>query len=114
MLGTQFEATDARRIFPCWDEPGFRARFQLTAVIPENWMAVSNMPIEQEKKVAGGKEVRFGMTPSMARISMFCRGRAGRDRDEERRRAPSRHGDKRQSGDGPLRTGELRADLRIL
>src|SRR6266700_1730425 len=38
-LGTQFEATDARRLFPCWDEPVFRARFQLTAVVPENWMA---------------------------------------------------------------------------
>jgi aminopeptidase N len=39
MLGTQFEATDARRFFPCWDEPAFRARFQLTAVVPENWKA---------------------------------------------------------------------------
>src|SRR6266853_6499689 len=35
MLGTQFEATDARRFFPCWDEPVFRARFQLTTVVPE-------------------------------------------------------------------------------
>ena len=35
MLGTQFEATDARRFFPCWDEPAFRARFQLTAVVPD-------------------------------------------------------------------------------
>src|SRR3954453_5478708 len=48
MLGTQFEATDARRFFPCWDEPAFRARFQLTTVVPENWLAVSNMPIESE------------------------------------------------------------------
>ena len=39
MLGSQFEATDARRFFPCWDEPVFRARFQLTAVLPENWLA---------------------------------------------------------------------------
>ena len=77
MLGTQFEATDARRLFPCWDEPSFRARFQLTAVIPENWTAISNMPIEHETKVAGGKEVRFAMTPSMATyLNVFCAERA--------------------------------------
>jgi aminopeptidase N len=66
MLGTQFEATDARRMFPCWDEPSFRARFQLTAVVPEHWTAVSNMPIEGETKSAGRKEIRFGTTPSMS------------------------------------------------
>jgi aminopeptidase N len=66
MLGTQFEATDARRFFPCWDEPAFRARFQLTSVVPENWLAVSNMPIESEKKIAGRKEVRFATTPPMS------------------------------------------------
>src|SRR5947207_1383296 len=56
MLGTQFEATDARRFFPCWDEPAFRARFQLTVVVPENWLAISNMPIESERVV---RRVRF-------------------------------------------------------
>ncbi len=66
MLGTQFEATDARRFFPCWDEPVFRARFQLTVVVPENWLALSNTPIESEKKIAGGKEVRFAATPPMS------------------------------------------------
>jgi aminopeptidase N len=75
MLGTQFEATDARRFFPCWDEPAFRARFQLTAVVPENWLAVSNMPIEKEAKVEGGKEVRFAVTPSMASyLNVFVAG----------------------------------------
>ena len=74
-LGTQFEATDARRLFPCWDEPSFRARFQLTAVVRENWFAVSNMPIESEKKVSGGKEVRFAMTPSMSSyLNVFVAG----------------------------------------
>ena len=74
-LGTQFEATDARRLFPCWDEPVFRARFQLTAVVPENWMAVSNMPVVSEKKVAGGREVEFQPTPSMASyLNVFCAG----------------------------------------
>ena len=75
MLGSQFEATDARRFFPCWDEPLFRARFQLTAVVPENWLAVSNMPVESEKKIAGGKEVRFAATPPMSSyLNVFVAG----------------------------------------
>ncbi|MGI9115169.1 MAG: M1 family metallopeptidase [Chthoniobacterales bacterium] len=74
-LGTQFEATDARRFFPCWDEPSFRATFQLTTVVPENWIAVSNMPIASEKKVDGGREVSFEPTPSMASyLNVFCAG----------------------------------------
>src|SRR5207244_7400377 len=76
MLWTQFEATDARRFFPCWDEPAFRARFQLTAVVPESWIAVSNMPVESEKKIASGKEVRFPVTlPRSSYLNVF-------DRDE--------------------------------
>ena len=75
MLGTQFEATDARRFFPCWDEPSFRARFQLTVVVPEYMTAFSNMPAEKETKVAGGKEVRFASTPPMASyLNVFCAG----------------------------------------
>ncbi len=75
MLGTQFEATDARRFFPCWDEPVFRARFQLSAVVPENWLAVSNMPIESERKITEGKEVRFAATPPMSSyLNVFVAG----------------------------------------
>jgi aminopeptidase N len=75
MLGTQFEATDGRRFFPCWDEPLFRARFQLTAVVPENWFAASNMPVQDEKKIAGGKEVRFAATPPMSSyLNVFVAG----------------------------------------
>jgi aminopeptidase N len=75
MLGTQFEATDARRFFPCWDEPAFRARFQLTAVVPENWLAVSNMPVDSEKEIDGGKEVRFSATPPMSSyLNVFVAG----------------------------------------
>src|ERR1700704_1366853 len=74
-LGTQFEATDARRFFPCWDEPSFRARFQLTLVVPQNWLAVSNMPIESERKIDIGKELRFAPTPSMSSyLNVFCAG----------------------------------------
>ena len=74
-LGTQFEATDARRLFPCWDEPAFRARFQLTTVVPENWIAVSNMPVASERKITGGREVEFQPTPSMSSyLVVFCAG----------------------------------------
>ena len=75
MLGTQMEPTDARRMFPCWDEPSFRAHFRLTATVPENFTAVSNMPIEQEKRSGDEKEVRFGETPPMSSyLVVFCAG----------------------------------------
>ena len=41
---TQFEAADARRAFPCFDEPEFKARFALTLVVPPGVTAVSNGP----------------------------------------------------------------------
>jgi aminopeptidase N len=67
LFGTQMEATDARRMFPNWDEPVFRAQFALTVKVPSNFMAVSNMPIAEEKAIGNGlKQVRFGETPSMA------------------------------------------------
>src|SRR4029450_9727910 len=78
MLGSQFEATDARRFFPCWDEPAFRARFHLTAAVPENCPAASNMPIESEKKIADGKEVCFASTPPMSSyLNVFVAGELG-------------------------------------
>ncbi len=67
MLATQMEATDARRMFPAWDEPAFRATFRMNAVVPQQLMAVSNTPITQERRLPGGlKGVSFGQTPPMA------------------------------------------------
>src|SRR5258705_2980558 len=75
MLGTEMEATDARRVFPCWDEPSFRAKFRLTATVPASFTAVSNMPVESEKKTSTGKEVRFAETPPMSSyLVVFCAG----------------------------------------
>ncbi len=66
-LATQMEATDARRMFPCWDEPVFRAEFALSAVIAENLQAISNMPVASEKpRDDGRKEITFAPTPKMA------------------------------------------------
>ena len=67
MISTQLEPADARRIFPCWDEPAFKATFALTVTVPQNFLAVSNMPIESEEPLAGGnKRVTFPPTPIMS------------------------------------------------
>ena len=67
LLGTQMEPTDARRVFPCWDEPVYRATYDVTLVVPEKFLAVANMPILRETVLADGlKEVVFARTPAMA------------------------------------------------
>jgi hypothetical protein len=107
MFGTQFEATDARRMFPCWDEPSFRARFQLTAVVPKNFMAVSNMPVEQEKDLEGTKEVQFAITSLDVELSRrSLRRGTGCHRERAGWRQAAGHRDKRKSRDGSLRARE--------
>ncbi|HKO31575.1 MAG TPA: M1 family metallopeptidase, partial [Nitrospiraceae bacterium] len=59
IAATQFEATDARRAFPCWDEPDFKAEFATTLVIDPRLTAVSNTFIASESSEAGRKVVRF-------------------------------------------------------
>ena len=59
MAATQFEATDARRAFPCWDEPSFKAVFAVTLVIDPALTAVSNTAIVSETSENGRKVVRF-------------------------------------------------------
>jgi len=67
LAATQFEATDARRAFPCWDEPAHKASFDVTLVIPSDLVAISNTPILEETKAEEGlKSVRFGETPVMS------------------------------------------------
>jgi puromycin-sensitive aminopeptidase len=56
IAATQFEATDARRGFPCWDEPALKAVFGVTLVIPESLAAVSNTRVVSETPAGPGKK----------------------------------------------------------
>jgi aminopeptidase N len=67
MIASHSEPSDARRIFPGWDEPAFKATFDLSVTVPERFMAVSNMPIVREEPTGNGrKRVSFGRTPIMS------------------------------------------------
>ena len=61
-LFTQFEAVDARRAFPIWDEPRFKLPYQLTVTIPAQYDAVSNTPVTGEKTTGDTKTIAFART----------------------------------------------------
>jgi aminopeptidase N len=67
MLSSHLEPADARRIFPCWDEPAFKATFALDVTVPQNFLAVGNMPVTREQPAAPNlKRVTFAPTPKMS------------------------------------------------
>ncbi len=64
---TQFESTDARRAFPCFDEPDFKAVFGVTLIVPDDLYAVSNAPIASETPAGNGwRLVSFDDTMKMS------------------------------------------------
>jgi len=68
LASTQFESTDARRAFPCWDEPAFKAVFQVTLVIDDGLTAISNARVIGATSLAGTgkKEVVFADSMKMS------------------------------------------------
>ena len=61
---TQMEATDARRAFPCWDEPAAKATFGVTLVVPDGLLAISNAA-ELSREPAGDGKVAVTFADTM-------------------------------------------------
>ncbi len=69
---SQFEAADARRAFPCWDNPAYKATFDVSMIIGKNLTAISNMPIIEERKITERKRlVKFAQTPVMSTYLLY-------------------------------------------
>jgi aminopeptidase N len=64
---TQFESTDARRAFPSFDEPDYKATFDITAVVDKGLVAISNQNVRSDRRGPDDKHtVRFATTPKMS------------------------------------------------
>ncbi len=62
VASTQFEAADARRLFPCFDEPAFKARWAIGIEVPDGLASLGNGPIVSEEVKGGRRTVRFAET----------------------------------------------------
>jgi alanyl aminopeptidase len=63
---SQFEATDAREAFPCFDEPEFKIPWQVTLVVPRTHLAITNTPVLRETAEGQAKRIVFERTPPMS------------------------------------------------
>ena len=65
LLSTKMESTDARRMFPCWDEPAFRSAFRLIATVPKAWATIANMPATKRVVHGALATTTFARSPRM-------------------------------------------------
>jgi len=64
-LFSQMEADEARKAFPCWDEPAFKIPYQLTLTVPEGHTAVTNTSIVNERVADGWRTYEFAKSKPM-------------------------------------------------
>jgi len=70
-ISTQFESVHARKMFPCVDDPAYKARFKLTVRVPRDLHVISNMPIERVTLEGDRKVVEFYETPPMSTYLLY-------------------------------------------
>jgi len=77
-LYTQFETSDAQRVFACFDQPDLKAEFTWRATVPANWRVISNLPVEREQPVSNvdaARTVHFVRSPRMSTyVTALCAG----------------------------------------
>ncbi|ADL18458.1 Probable aminopeptidase [Acidilobus saccharovorans 345-15] len=71
VISTQFESVHAREMFPCVDNPAYKARFKLSVRVPRDLHAISNMPIERVTLDGDKKVVEFMETPPMSTYLLY-------------------------------------------
>ena len=71
IVTTHFEAAQARRMFPCVDQPDAKAEFKLSVWIDDDLEAISNMPVESQRRDGQKKIVTFEATPRMSTYLLY-------------------------------------------
>lgn len=112
-LYTQFESTDARDVFPCFDEPSYKVPWQLTLTVPSSDTALSNTEIKKQEKTGDQTTYVFGETkplPSyliafgVGPFDYVDAGTAGRNHIPVRIVTPKGHADEAQYAAGVTAT----------
>jgi len=71
MLSTQFEAIGARKMFPCIDNPGYKAVFEISVTVNKPYEAISNMPVKNTEDLGQKRRFNFKETPLMSTYLVY-------------------------------------------